>query len=62
MLRPLRESNGVQELSLRRDSLITVALRVQIKRRLNLIETQEGLHGFRIGLRFICQPIELEVP
>jgi len=43
----------LQELSLRAPCFVAVFLRVQIERRLNLAVTQEGLHGFGIGLRFI---------
>jgi len=47
---------------LSRARLITIALRVQIERRLNLAVTQKRLHRFRIGLRLIHQPIAKSVP
>ena len=44
-------------LPLCRPCFITVFLRVQIERRLNLAVTQDALHGFRFDFRFAHQPV-----
>ena len=56
------ESHGVQEFLLSRDHLVEVLIRVKVKRGLNPSVTQNALHGLRILLRLVHQPVRQAVP
>ncbi|HEX4921537.1 MAG TPA: hypothetical protein VFV92_12455, partial [Candidatus Bathyarchaeia archaeon] len=54
---PRFESNGIEKFFLSRDNFAEVVVRLKVEGRLNPRMTQDALHGLRILLRLVHQPI-----